>query len=603
MTQAGNFSSVLTDFALTMASDIPVQAMVDELVRRICDILPIDGAGVILMDALSAPQLLAASSHQVKQMEETQIEMGAGPSFSAFAAEAEVSVPDISQDTAYPRLARPMRLAGLKATYAFPLRYGNHCLGALDLYKRVPASLTAAERETAQTLADVTAAYLFNARSKIQIALESSRHELNATHDALTGLPNRAFLKLRAKISGDVGLQRNWRTAAIFLDIDHFKIVNDSHGHAVGDELLIAIAQRLSRLLRQGDTLARVSGDEFVILCHHIKIDDDLERMASRLKKAFGLPFVLNHHILAVTASIGIAISEPGLSVDQDLIDKADTAMYRAKRIGGGTHQIFDEHMDDDERARILLTVDLTAAIGSDQIVLAYQPIIRNSDGVMTGVEALFRWTHPTLGYIDAFTAITLAEESGLIIDIGNWVLETACRAQADWAIAKPDHPMTVSINVSARQLMEPDFADRAEAILHSKGTRPESVILEVTESAVFDGGPVPQINLNNLQKIGMRVSLDDFGTGYSTLTHLRTFTTNNVKIGQQFISDISSDRVAEVIVSSITRLAKSLGVSVTAEGIETETQHALVIEAGADFSQGYLFGRAMSAEAILALL
>ncbi|MBA8829721.1 putative bifunctional diguanylate cyclase/phosphodiesterase [Alpinimonas psychrophila] len=603
MTQEGNLSSVLTDFALTMASDIPVKTMVDELVRRICDILPIDGAAVTLQGAQSAPRLLAASSIHVKQMEDAQIELGEGPSVTAYLLEAPVAVSDFSRDTDYPSLVRTMRLAGLKAAFAFPLRYGDHCLGTLSLYRAVATALAPSDTDTAQTLADVTAAYLFNARNKVQVALASSLHELNATHDALTGLPNRAFLNRQTRIASDLANQKNFRTCVLFLDVDHLKIVNDSHGHAVGDELLVAVADRISAVLRQGDTLSRVSGDEFIILCNNVKVDDDVERLAARIKKTISLPFVLTNHVLVVSISIGIAISEPGETDIEALIDNADRAMYRAKRLGPGIHQLFDEHMDDDERAKILLTVDLTAAIGSEQIVLGYQPIIRNSDGLMTGVEALFRWTHPTLGYISATRAIALAEESGLIIEIGNWVLETACGAQSAWTRAKPEHPMTVSINVSAKQLMDPDFADRVAVILADQGTNPESVILEVTESAVFDGGPAPKANLKRLQTLGMRVSLDDFGTGYSTLTHLRTFTTNNVKIDQQFISDMANDRVAAVIVTSITNLAQSLGASVTAEGIETELQQALVIAAGADYSQGFLFGRAMSVEAILALL
>ena len=601
MPEAKFLNNILTDFALTMASDIPVQGMVDELVTRICEILPIDSAGVTLRDALRPAQLLASSSDAARQMEEAQIYLHEGPSLTAFTLEVPVSVPDISRESTYPRLARSMRRVGLQAMFAFPLRYGSTCLGSLSLYNDAPISFTPAEREAAQTLVDVTAAYLFNARSKIEVALDSSRFELNATHDALTGLPNRSFLMSRDRMAADMARQKDSRTAALFLDIDRFKIVNDTHGHAVGDELLVEIAKRLSRTLRRNDTLVRISGDEFVVWCTMVEADDNVQRLATRILKAFSVPFVLRSHVLEVTVSVGIAISTVGIETDQGLIEKADKAMYRAKRLGGGTYHVFDDHMDDDKRAQTLLKMDLTAAINSDQIALTYEPIIRNEDNVMTGVEALVRWTHPTLGDIDKLSAI--AEESGMIIEIGHWMLETACRARAEWAAAKPDQALSITINVSAKQLMEQDFADRASAIMARRGTPPAAVIVEVTESAAFDSGLVPQENLARLQRIGVRVSLDNFGTGFSTLTHLRTFTVDNVKIQQNFISDIANDRVAAIIVSSITALAKSLGIAVTAEGLETESQHAHVIEAGVDFSQGPLFGRAMSADAILELL
>jgi GGDEF domain-containing protein len=285
MTHEGNFSSVLTDFALTMASDLPPTSMVDELVRRICDILPVDGAGVTLWGAEGTPaepQPLAASSSHVQHMEETQIKLGEGPSVTSYLLATPIEVTDFSRDSAYPRLVRPMRLAGFEATFSFPLRYGSQCLGTLSLYQVIAIPLTPLEMETAQTLADVTAAYLFNARTKIQVALESRRFEADATHDALTGLPNRAFLKSQTRISSDLADQKNFRTCALFLDVDNLKLVNDSHGHAVGDELLVAVADRISAVLRQGDTLSRVSGDEFVILCNDVKDNNDIERLAFR---------------------------------------------------------------------------------------------------------------------------------------------------------------------------------------------------------------------------------------------------------------------------------------------------------------------------------
>jgi len=445
----------------------------------------------------------------------------------------------------------------------------------------------------AQTLADVATAYLLNAQAREEARATSDRFQHSALHDALTGLPNRVLLHERLDHAA-LRASRSHTTAAIlFADLDHFKRVNDTHGHHVGDELLVVVAQRLAALVRPGDTLARFSGDEFVFLCEDLASGADVEALAKRVEEAFDVPFSLTGGPIAITASVGMAYAGPGEAISDQLLVRADTAMYQAKRKGGGAHQVIDlrEAMRDNDRTT--LETDLAAAFTADELDVAYQPILRCSDGSVVGVEALLRWASPERGSVSALTMVSVAEQSGLIIDIGAWILERACRDRGRWL--DRGTALDVGVNVSARQLMNWTFPSVVSRILKSTGMDPTALVLEITENVFIEDIERASAVLADLKELGIRLALDDFGTGYSSLAYLRRLPIDVVKIDRSFIDDIGLAPSGATIVAAVTDLAHALGYAVTAEGVETARQNEEVVALGCDFAQGFLYGRPMS--------
>ena len=384
--------------------------------------------------------------------------------------------------------------------------------------------------------------------------------------------------------------------AVLFADLDRFKRINDTFGHTVGDALLAAVARRLAALVRPGDTLARVSGDEFVFLCEDIAHVSDVELLAVRIGEAFSRPFLLPGVDVVVSASVGIAYSGPGEAITDQLVVDADMAMYQAKRRGGAGHQIIDLRAASQVQERNDLEDGLRRALSGDALELAYQPIVRTVDGLVTGVEALLRWTHPELGAVPALTAVTVAEQSGLINALGVWVLRRACRDRARWLTAHPGNPLDLSVNVSALQLLHPGFGATVAAVLDSTGTDPTALVLELTEGIFVEDSTHTRTVLAELKRLGVRVALDDFGTGYCSLGYLRRFPVDIVKIDQGFVADIGRDPAGGAIVAAFTELAHVLGMAVTAEGVETQDQRDAVDRMGCELSQGHHYGAPMSA-------
>ena len=339
MVEEKALSNVLSEFARTVITDFPIQAILDHLVERIVELLPVTACGVTLITAERTPHYVAASNASALLFEQLQSELGHGPCLLAFDSDSAVVVPDLQADDRFPGFASAAVAAGLAAVFALPLRHGNDQLGALDLYRDTVGELSAHDMVVAQTLADVAAAYLLNARSRDAARDASDSFQHSARHDSLTGLPNRALLNERLEHAA--GRARRSRTSAaiLFADLDRFKQVNDSYGHRTGDELLIAVAGRLSALVRPGDTLARVSGDEFVFLCEDLQSAADVEILARRIGSAFSTPFSLGEAEITMTASVGVAFAGPGDEVSEKLVIKADMAMYEAKRSGGASHR------------------------------------------------------------------------------------------------------------------------------------------------------------------------------------------------------------------------------------------------------------------------
>jgi diguanylate cyclase (GGDEF)-like protein len=585
-------STVLGEFARTMVTDFPIQSILDHLVLRIVDVLPITAAGVTLITPGAHPRYVAASDDSAMTYEQLQSELGEGPCLAAFETGAPVAIPDLRLDTRFPGFAERALEEGLVAVFTFPLRHGSDQLGALDLYRTTPGPLDAGDTEAAQTLADVCAAYLQNAKTRDELGEASARLRESTLHDALTGLPNRTLFVHRLEHAILRARRSQKLVAVLFTDLDRFKSVNDTYGHHVGDELLAAVAARISGLLRPGDTLARLGGDEFIVLCEDLDEESQVGVIADRVGKAFSAPFALTTVDIQVSASVGIAFSGPAENVPAQLIQNADTAMYHAKRRGGDGHGIFDlrDQYLSDRRAD--LQRRLGAAQARQELRVEYQPIVSTVEGHVVGVEALLRWEHPTLGTIGPTTIIPLAEKSGVITDIGRWVLERACLDRRGLARHNSGRPLSVSVNVSVRQLMGPDFAAVTAAVLRDTETDPSLVSLEVTESVFIHDNVRALIVLKDLKRLGVNIALDDFGTGYSSLSYLRQFPVDVLKMDRAFISDLDRDNTSRLIVNSVVDLAHGLNMQVVAEGVESPEQYAQVLALDCDSYQGFHFGR-----------
>jgi diguanylate cyclase (GGDEF)-like protein len=427
----------------------------------------------------------------------------------------------------------------------------------------------------------------------------------DAFHDALTGLPNRALFMDHVKMA----IQRSRRSgnrlfAALFLDLDRFKIINDSLGHMVGDQLLVGIAHRLEMCLRPGDTVARLGGDEFTILLEDLATSDDALDVARRVQEAVTQPFNIGGHEVFTTASIGIALSNTGYERAEDLLRDADTAMYRAKLLGKKRHVVFDKEMHDRAMELLQIETDLRRAISRKEFFLNYQPIVSLETGKVSSFEALVRWRHPERGLVMPSEFIPVAEETGLIVPLGLWVLNEACRQMHEWQkLQRADEHVTVSVNLSSRQFSQADLIDQVSAALRDSGLRAGSLKLEITESMVMENIDTAIGMLTQLRGLGVGLSIDDFGTGYSSLSYLHRFPIDTLKIDRSFVTQMTDNTENAEIVRTIVTLARSLNMDVIAEGVETREQLGQLSDLGCDYGQGYLFSRPVGATQALELL
>ena len=599
---AEELSEVLSEFARTMVTDFPIQGILDHLVKRIVEIMPITGAGVTLISPGSEPRYVAASNEAALRFEKLQTDLGEGPCLAAYLSGKAVSVPDLRDEERFPRFSPRALEAGLTAVFTFPLHHDAAQLGALDLYRDTPGALSPESMSTAQTLADVAAAYILNAQARAELQESSVRSSEAALHDSLTGLPNRALMLERLEHAFSRGLRSSHTCAVFFVDLNHFKAVNDTYGHQVGDELLVAVAARLRGALRPSDTLARMSGDEFVILCEDLDDPARADAIAVRVDAALAPPFLLSGADVHVTASIGIAFTGRGADAPVDLIRDADLAMYQSKRKNAGHHQVFDLrelHLAEDQAG---LEHSLPGAAGRGELHLVYQPIVHAADGRVIGVEALLRWSHPLRGEVSPNVVIPLAEQSGEIVEIGRWVLEQAWAQRQRWS-PHPVDDLAMSVNVSGHQLMSPGFAAMVARVLVSGSIDPRLLTLEVTETAFVRDGERALVVLKQLKEMGVQIALDDFGTGYSSLSYLMEYPVDTVKVDQTFIAKLAENPASRTIVTAVVQLAHGLGMTVVSEGVETIGQHQEIAGLGCDACQGFYFAHPMSAASLEALI
>ncbi|MBS0642647.1 MAG: EAL domain-containing protein [Acetobacteraceae bacterium] len=435
----------------------------------------------------------------------------------------------------------------------------------------------------------------------LQGALARSAHL--ATHDTLTGLPNRALFRDRLDLSLAMSRRERLSLAVFYVDLDHFKDVNDTLGHAIGDRLLVAASARLRACLRESDTLARLGGDEFAIIQVGVRQVADTEILAQRLVDALSSPFEIEGHSVSVSTSVGVTVrGETDLKLmtfDAGiLLQEADVALYRAKEDGRATYRFFRAEMNDALLERRKLEADMREALEKGEFLLHYQPQLSPDTGRIIGAEALIRWPHPRRGNVAPDAFIHVAEQSGLIMQIGEWVLHEACRQAAAW----PDLP-SVAVNVSPIQFRRPGFVDLVERALRQAMLAPQRLEIEITEGVLMTETPETLSILNRLHDLGVKIAMDDFGTGYSSLGYLQKFQFDKIKIDRSFVSRLGSDQRASEIVRAVLRMSHAMGIKVTAEGVEDQRQVQLLQNEGCEEIQGFLCGKPMPAAQFSKLL
>ena len=448
----------------------------------------------------------------------------------------------------------------------------------------------------------LTLAYLFQKESKLRELKRLQWEERlvhNAFHDPLTDLPNRLlFLDRLGLCVSRAKRNSDYLFAVLYMDLDRFKMVNDSMGHALGDQLLVEVGRRLQTSLRDTDTVSRLGGDEFAVLMDDIRHANDVTRAVERVREQFLLPMNLDGREVFTTASIGVALSSAGYHSAEDLLRDADTAMYRAKGAGEGRHEVFDKSMHEQAVRLLKIETDLRRAIERKELRLEYQPIMALHSGLLAGFEALVRWKHPDLGMLSPGEFIPVAEQSKLIVAVTELVLQEACSQARIWRAQFPaDFQFSISVNVPANYLLKPDLVKDISALIAEHQLPPEYLRLEMTESGIMEDPEAAAHALSSLSEIGVKTYIDDFGTGYSSLNYLANLPVHALKIDRDFVSRLDIDERNSMIVRSVVALAHNLGLKVIAEGVETPHQLDYLKALKCEYGQGYLFSPSRPSE------
>jgi diguanylate cyclase (GGDEF)-like protein len=496
-------------------------------------------------------------------------------------------VRDIATEISDAELAERCVAHGLLGVATLPVRSpgGEEFLGQLGLYLRTVRDLHPGELVT-----------LVRARDLAAVAIDRDAHtrELGrlALHDTLTGLPNRALAQDRLEHAlSRLAESDEALVAVLFVDLDRFKLVNDGLGHDIGDELLVAVSRRLSGIVRQHDTIARLGGDEFVVLCEDLADENQAVELAERAAAVLAEPFSLSRSEVTISASIGIAVTGRSSERASSLLQDADAAMYRAKRRGGARHELFDEAMHTQAVSRLLTERALRRALDHDELRVLFQPQFDLASGERLAVEALLRWEHPVRGLVTAGDFLVVAEETGIIVPMGAWVLDRACQLARSIARTPEAGALSVATNVSGRQLQRPDFPELVARTLRDHDVDPSTLCLEIAESALLGDLDTVTEAVQSLKDLGVRLAIDDFGTGGSSLTYLRQFPFDELKIDRMFVEGLGRSAADDAIVAATIDMAHALGMVVAAEGVESETQRLRLRELGCDRAQGYHLG------------
>ncbi len=571
----------------------------DSVTDAVCAVMLVDASGLAL-HPIAGPNLpgpfVAALDAGIPIVE------GAGACGAAASRREVVIVRDTFDDVLFESYRALMKENGLRSCWSTPILASSdrRVLGTFALYWPEPCEPTPGDRVVVDNLVYLAAIAIERKASEEQL-------EFQAHHDPLTGLPNRAlFLEFLTLALARARRKRN-ATAVLFLDLDEFKNYNDSLGHDYGDELLVAVGHRLRAVLRPGDTLARFGGDEFTVLCEDLGGADAKQHVidvAERLLEALKAPFLPDGEERFLSASVGIALASGSRELPEDLLRDADAAMYLAKERGKARWELFDERMRVRARERLETESALHRALERNEFRVFYQPIVSLSEARYVGIEALIRWQHPQRGLVAPHDFVPLAEETGLVVPLGAWVLSEVCRQYGEWRKDdRIDPNLVVAVNLSAKQIAHPGITETIESTLGRSCLPATNLCLEITESVLLDDtGPVLK-TLCELKDLGVRLSMDDFGTGYSSLGYLKRFPIDSVKVDRSFVDGLGSDAEDSAIVAGVVSLGRALDLTVVGEGVETEDQLTALVDLGCDQAQGFLFSPPRPADDIVALL
>ena len=580
-----------------LADEVPITQIADQLCRRVEAIAPDVVCSLLHVDAdrlihpLGAPSLPEDYS---RSLDGVAIGPNAGSCGTAAYLGEAVLAEDIDTDPRWqlfkagPFKTGPLE-AGLRACWSTPIKAKDgRVIGTFAFYFREHRGPSRWHQRIVEACVHLSALAIERQEARAQIARL-------AYHDMLTGLPNRA--RLRQLINQAIeGCSAGKRAALLFVDLDHFKDINDTLGHGAGDELLIELTQRLRGKIRSRDILGRLGGDEFVIVLRDCDADG-ASRIASSITEALASPLQLGERQVPISASMGISIYPDNATDIDTLIQQADAAMYKAKQAGRSTHRFFSADMNSVAEQRLIYSAALRQAIANDALKLHYQPQVRTTDGTLYGVEALARWHDPVLGEVPPDKFVPLAEESGLIEQIGLWSMREACRQMAAWRHAGLDVPC-VSVNLSPLNFQNANLAATVAGIIEACGLPPEALMLEVTEGVLLNERLLAIETMNAIRELGVGLSLDDFGTGYSSLNRLVHLPIRELKIDRSFMRDIEHDQSALAVATAVIRVGQILKMTVVAEGVETDAQRGILRELGCDVLQGFVFAAAMPPEA-----
>ena len=506
-------------------------------------------------------------------------------------------VPDVTADANFLR-ASVAAEEGLRGAFGFPVILGKEVFGVMTFFSKEI-------RQPDKAVLAMTDAIGSQIGQFIKRQDSEKRLQFQALYDDLTGLPNRSLFQDLLQQTIEYPQRSGKNVAALLLDLDDFKHINDSLGHHTGDRLLVAVAERLKGCLRPGDTAARTGGDEFAVLLNEVEGLGEAERVAERVLESLGAPFSLKGYQPVVSASVGVVLRSEAHGRSEDLLQSAYLAMHEAKSGGKAGHAVFDPEIERRAVERLELEHDLRKALERDEFVVYYQPVVVLETGQIVGMEALVRWKHPRRGTVSPAEFIPVAEENGLIVQIGDTVLRKTCRQIREWQRRYPDgYPLVAGVNLSPRQLQHPRLVQEVTAILEQTGLAPGSLTLEITESLLISEFEQHVAVLETLKDAGIGFAIDDFGTGYSSLAYLRTLPAGLLKIDRSFVNRLGDQAEDEILLSGVVNIAHGLGLGVTAEGVETPEQAARLKALGCDLAQGYYFSRplpAAEAEALLA--
>ncbi|MEA2319343.1 MAG: hypothetical protein QOD44_3532 [Solirubrobacteraceae bacterium] len=573
----------------------PIDGLAREITAVMRDVLSVDLTTLFEFEPASGDARLRAASGL--GWEDARIRIPAQADIEGPLRERRpILVHDWESDAPY-AMPAAFEDAGIRSSAGIAVAGHGAPFGVLSVHTRQVRAFAADELDFLAATGHVLA----EAMARVTVE-EDIRHR--ALHDPLTGLPNRVLFSDRLRLALAQAARRDTSVAVLFLDLDDFKLINDSQGHSAGDDLLRALGERLDRSMRGGDTVARFGGDEFVLICEGLNNAGEAVRIAERTLRALEAPFAVGAGEHYVSASLGIAIADgPGRDAE-DLIREADAAMYRAKERGTGRLEVFDERMRAQATARLRIETELRRALEREELVLHYQPVVDIEDGGVTSLEALVRWQHPERGLLAPGEFIPVAEQSDAIVAIGEWVFEEACRQSVAWSAERPDRaPVPISVNLSARQVLQPDVVDRLAAILERTGADPRLMRAEITESALMEDAATTVATLERMKEMGLELMLDDFGTGYSSLAYVNRFPIDVLKIDRSFVAALDRGEDAQAIVEAIISMARGLRVDVIAEGVEDAEQAGILRALGCRRVQGFLYARPMPPEDVAPLL